>query len=304
MPQPANSRARGPSSSRAAQRDAPLAVALGVDPADRARVPAAVHALQLADQLHGGGRGRAAHRGGRVQRGGERERGRVLTGAAPAAGGPCGRASRPVTRVARCCTLASRSSEGRASMSSWSQSGVSVARTSATAYWCSSTSLADASRAAPSASSSPWLRPRGVVPARTSELTSGALAPDQELGRGAGEPGTRERPAVRVALGQPGQQHPDVDVLGRVRVQVPGQHGLAEVTGLDPGHGRGHGPLPLRRGQAAVVPAHLRGRRGRGRGRLGCRSGRRSWSARTGRSCGRARRAGPRTPTRPRSGRR
>ena len=81
-------------------------------------------------------------------------------------------ASRPVTCVARCCTLASRSSDGSASMSSRSQNGASALRTSATAYRCSSTSLADASSAAPSLASSASLRPRRVVPASTSELTA------------------------------------------------------------------------------------------------------------------------------------
>src|SRR5580704_2437323 len=57
-----------------AQRDAPLAVAVGVDPADRAGVTLPVHVLELADEFErGAGRG-AADRGGRVDRRGQAQR--------------------------------------------------------------------------------------------------------------------------------------------------------------------------------------------------------------------------------------
>ena len=51
MPQPANSRTVSPCDLGGAQGDAPLAVAVGVHPADRAGVAAAVHALDLGDQV-------------------------------------------------------------------------------------------------------------------------------------------------------------------------------------------------------------------------------------------------------------
>src|SRR5690606_24814334 len=56
-----------------AQRDAPLAVAVGVEPPDRSGVAAAVHALDLGDQRLGDGGGGAADGRGGVQGGGELE---------------------------------------------------------------------------------------------------------------------------------------------------------------------------------------------------------------------------------------
>ena len=62
----------------AAQRDAELAVAVRVDPADRSGVAAAVHALELADDGERALGRRAAHRRGRVQRRGEGEHRRAV----------------------------------------------------------------------------------------------------------------------------------------------------------------------------------------------------------------------------------
>ena len=64
------------------QGDAELAVAATVEPADGSCVPAAIHALELAD--HGGGAlgRRAAHRGCGVQRRGEGENGGAVGEAA------------------------------------------------------------------------------------------------------------------------------------------------------------------------------------------------------------------------------
>ena len=67
MPQPANRRAVRSRSRRAAQRDAELAVLGRVHPADGARVPAAVHALELGDRLDRAVARLAPDRGGRVQ---------------------------------------------------------------------------------------------------------------------------------------------------------------------------------------------------------------------------------------------
>src|SRR5687767_14880123 len=58
----------------AAEADAELAVLARVGPADRARVPAAVEALEHRDDLDAGGVRLGAHGGGRVQVAGELER--------------------------------------------------------------------------------------------------------------------------------------------------------------------------------------------------------------------------------------
>ncbi len=67
MPQPANRRTRLPSQLGRPQRDPELAVAAGVHPAHRPGVPAAVHALDLRDHLHGHLGRRAPDGGGGVQ---------------------------------------------------------------------------------------------------------------------------------------------------------------------------------------------------------------------------------------------
>ncbi len=51
------------------------------------------------------------------------------------------------------------------------QSGASAFCSDAAAYWCSSFSLAEPSSAVARSESSAGVAPRGVVPARTSELT-------------------------------------------------------------------------------------------------------------------------------------
>ena len=93
MPAPATQPGPGAVELGAAQRDGPLAVAAGVDPADRARVAAAVEALERADGVERGGARRAADRGRRVQQPGELERARA----------PASR-SRPRIGVARWAT--------------------------------------------------------------------------------------------------------------------------------------------------------------------------------------------------------
>ena len=74
MPQPANSLAVRPDSwpHRSAM---PLAVPVGVYPADRPGVPLPVHVLEVTDQLERGPRRGAADGGRRVHRGGQRQRG-------------------------------------------------------------------------------------------------------------------------------------------------------------------------------------------------------------------------------------
>ena len=93
MPAPATQAGAGAVELGAAQRDRPLAVAAGVDPADRAGVAAAVEAFERADGVERGGAGRAADRGRRVQQPGELERARRRR-----------RASSPRIGVARCAT--------------------------------------------------------------------------------------------------------------------------------------------------------------------------------------------------------
>ena len=90
MPAPANSRIRRRVvrvGLAAAQRDAPLAVAGRVHPADRSAEPAALHALDLTDQVARDGGRRTADRRGRVQRGGQAERGGAVGGDAGDVGG-------------------------------------------------------------------------------------------------------------------------------------------------------------------------------------------------------------------------
>ena len=88
-----------------------------------------------------------------------------------------------------------------------------------------------------------------------------ALPLDQQFRGRADQPAAGERVAVRVAGRQPAQQQPLIDRAGGRRVQVAGQHHLLQPARLDPVHRRRDRPLPLRRGQAAVVPAdQLRGR--------------------------------------------
>ena len=60
-----------PAQQRTAQRDTELAVLVGVRPADRARVPAAIEALERGDHRHHGGVGLPAHGGRRVQPAGQ-----------------------------------------------------------------------------------------------------------------------------------------------------------------------------------------------------------------------------------------
>ena len=91
----------------------------------------------------------------------------------------------------------------------------------------------------------------------------GRLAADQQLRGRAHHAAAGEGVAVRVAGGQPVQQRAHVDIPRGGSVKVPGQHGLAQA-GPDGGDRGGHGLLPLRRGQAAVVPAHLTRRAHRG----------------------------------------
>ena len=160
MPQPANSRAAVvPGQLGAAQRQPELAVAAGVEPAHRAGVAAAVHALELADH-RGGVRGRACRR-------------------PPRSGAPrrSARAARPgrATRCAAACRGrrwpgAGRwpGSAGRARSGALSvvQNGSSARTSESTASACSARSLAEPSSAAASRSSSAPA-PRGAVPART-----------------------------------------------------------------------------------------------------------------------------------------
>ena len=105
----------------AAQRDGPLAVAAGVDPADRPRVAPAVESLERADRVERGRAGRTADRGRRVQQAREVERAR-----APAA------ASRPRIGVARCATGPNTATSGIAPTSRSAQHASSASTIAST----------------------------------------------------------------------------------------------------------------------------------------------------------------------------
>ncbi len=212
MPQPATSRARFPVELRAAQRDAPLAVAVGVHPADRARVPLPVHRLELADQLDGGvGRG-AADRGRRVHRGGQGER-RPIGGRSGCRGRGCRGAARWAAGSAR---------GAAATYMAW-HSGARASRSDAAAYSCSSFSLADPSSAARQVG----VLGRGGAARRRARQHQRAHPPavpaDEQLRGGADQAVAGEREAARVPAGQPVEQHARVDRAVGGGVADPGR---------------------------------------------------------------------------------
>ena len=84
-----------------------------------------------------------------------------------------------------------------------------------------------------------------------------AVPADEQFGRGADQAVAGEREAAGVARGKPAQQDPRVDRLVGRRVQVPGEHHLAQVAAGDPAHGLADRLLPLGRGQRPVVPADV-----------------------------------------------
>ena len=162
MPQPANSRTWCRLDLGRAQGDAELAVAVGVHPADRAGVAAAVHALDLGDQLDRHlGRG-AADRGRRVQRRGQLERRWRRRS----------RARRRSTSVARCITLGRCSTNGTSGTFVEEQYGAERRRRPSgrrTRAPRGPSTTGPAGRRAPaSRSSSPVRR---IVPASTREVT-------------------------------------------------------------------------------------------------------------------------------------
>ena len=187
-------------------------------------VPAPVHRLQLADQLHAPTSVGVPHT--------------AAVGCSASASDSTdwsAAASVPrtaVTQVARCCTLASCSSDGRGrsivqlvAQRRRAPPGPSPPRTRVPRC-----SLAEASRAAPSPGPRAASRPRGAVPPSTSELTSRPCRRISSSGVAPTRSATGERVAVRVAGGQPPQHAPasrSVAVGGGV--QVAGQHHLAEL---------------------------------------------------------------------------
>jgi hypothetical protein len=97
------------------------------------------------------------------------------------------------------------------------------------------------------------------------------LAPDQQLGRGTDQAVDAERPAARVAAGQPLQQPARVDLGLGAGVQVAGQHDLLDVALADALDRVGDGRRPGPRGVRAVAVRHGPGRRRRGAGLEGAR---------------------------------
>ena len=128
-------------------------------------------------------------------------------------------------------------------------------------------------------------------------------AAHQQLRRRAHQPADRERPAVGVARGQPGQHGADVDVVLGDRQQVVGEHDLVQVAGRDPGHRRRDGCAEAGDRDVALGVAQAAGRRAPARAPPAA-AGRRSWSARSARRGAPARPRGRRAATARRRGRR
>ncbi len=105
----------------------------------------------------------------------------------------------------------------------------------------------------------------GRGPAQDQRRDLAALPPDQKFGGSADQVRAREREAVRVPGGQPAQQDARVDRAGRGREHVAGQHDLAQGPGGDPADRDRDGVRPFQCGQASVVPAQAR----RGGARVG-----------------------------------
>ena len=206
MPQPANRRTGLPSISAERSAMPELAVAVGVHPADRAGVAAAVHALDLGDQLH-------RHLGGRAADGG---RGVQAPRPASSTVAPSESCTTPATSVARCITLGRCSTNGTSGTFIEEQCGASDSATERTAYSCSSRSLEDAGQL-------PGERQVALVVARTPDRAGqhprgdqAALATYEHLRRRAEEPVDVEGPAHLVRRRQPAQRPAHVDV-GRRR---------------------------------------------------------------------------------------
>jgi sulfate permease, SulP family len=221
MPQPARSRTSSPleaSTAGAAQRDAELAVAVPVDPADRPGVAAAVHALELADHRQRALGRRPAHGGRRVQRRGEGQH-----------RGPS--ASRPVTSVARCCTLASSSTCGRAGTSRSVQCAASALATECTAYSCSSGPCprrAARGRGRRRCGASPRRR---TVPASTRLVTRSPVRRTSSSGVAPSRPSTLNVQQDGYAAASRSSRWRGSSRAVDVRHDVAGEHHLVELPG-------------------------------------------------------------------------
>ncbi len=219
MPQPAKSLAFLPPTSphRSAMPHSPSPLASTQPTGTAAAAP--VHALQLADQVHGGLGRSAADRRGRMQRGRQGQR-RVVRGLA-------GRRARraPACQVLDVGQL--EQADGCSSIRRSAQSGASAARTSATPYWCSSWFLAEASSASPSARSCSGVRAPRRVPASTSEYSFLPGPPDvaaRESRRAGRRSRTCSSPGYRSAS-RPSRTRVSMS-CGGGRVLLEGEHDL------------------------------------------------------------------------------
>ena len=170
-------------------------------------------------------------------------------------------ASRPLTWLARCCTLGRTSSSGSSGVCSWAQSGARVCADGGDGALVLVPVLGGGEQGGAAGEVVGGAVPRGVVPGQDEGLDLLAGAADEQLGGGADEPGAGEGVALGVAAGQAGEQQADVDGVLGGGGEVAGEHDLLQFAVADAPGGAGHDVLPRGRGQAAVAVAD----RGRGR---------------------------------------
>ena len=157
-----------------------------------------------------------------------------------------------VTSVARCMTLGRCSTNGASGRFIESQYGASESATERTAYSCSSRSFDDRARVAASgevalvvagATDRAGQHPRG---------DQAALASNQQLGRRAEQPVDVEGPAHGVGRGEPAQRPAHVDRLVGGGDQVPREHHLLQLAGVDAGDRVARRRLPRSAVEGAV----------------------------------------------------
>ncbi len=244
-----------------AQRDAPLAVAVGAEPPDGPGVPAAVHALDLADEVARDDGRRPADRRGRVQRGGEREARRPGRGAARRAGRAraaredgrhVGREVHDVRQVQherRVGDVHRRAERGERLRDR--PDGVLV--------------LLQVLRR-PGELRGPQERLVVGQAAATDRAREHAgrheslLAADEQLGGRADQPVDRERPARLVGRREAGEQPARVHGLARVGDDVAREHHLLQRARADALDALRDDGGPVVGAERAVVPGHLAGR--------------------------------------------
>ena len=240
---------------RGADRHEELAVLGEVGPADRARVPAAVEALEGGDQRLGGVPWLAAHRGRRMQQA------RRAPPPAPA------RASWARIGVARCCTFWTFTSCGLVG-----RGGPEAHRVERALDAPRHDRLLLALLGAARELLAQVVVDRGVGaaaggPGQRHALGPRALAAHQQLRARSQEGQLRRADAEAVAgrehLAQAAEDRRRVERRGRVHPHLAGEHDLLELARSDPLHRRG--PPPPRSGRAAAPRPRASAPPGRGR---------------------------------------